>query len=72
MPTNKVVRFGPIALSATYTTNLLNPQTLTGGVNAPSGSNTYMVLRHIRVVNKTGAARTFRLYVGATGANAAR
>ena len=31
----------------------------------------YTVIRHIMIVNKTGAAATFRLFVGATGGSAA-
>lgn len=67
---NKPFRFGPVALSATLTTNVLNPPTATGGVNAGSSSN-YIILKHIRIVNKTGGAVTFSLYLGATGANTA-
>lgn len=70
MAANKVFRFGPIALTATYTTNLLNPPTATGGVNGGSSAQ-YIVLKHIRVVNKTGSAATFRMFLGATGGNAA-
>lgn len=67
---NKVFRFGPLALTTTYTTNILNPPTATGGTNAGSSSQ-YIVLKHLRIVNKTGTAATFRLFLGATGANTA-
>ena len=70
MSSNKRFRFGPVALTTTLTTNLLNPATATGGVNAGSSSQ-FIVLNHIRIVNKTAAAATFTLYLGATGANAA-
>lgn len=70
MASNKTFRFGPIALTTTMTTNLLNPPTVTGGVNAGS-SPCYIILRQIRIVNKTGGAVTFSLWLGATGANAA-
>lgn len=70
MASNKIFNFGPIALTTTLTTNLLNPATAMGGVNAGS-SGQYIVLRHIRIVNKTGSAATFSLWRGATGANAA-
>ena len=70
MAQNKAFRFGPVALSATLTTNILNPATTTGGTNAGSSSQ-YIILRHIRIVNKTGGAVTFSLYLGSTGANAA-
>ena len=70
MAQNKVFRFGPIALTTTLTTNLLNPPTASGGTNAGSSSQ-YIVLKHIRIVNKTAGAVTFSLWLGATGANAA-
>lgn len=66
----KVFNFGPIALTTTLTTNLLNPAAATGGVNGGS-SGQYVILRHIRVVNKTGSAATFSLWRGATGGNSA-
>ena len=31
MAANKNIRIGPVALTTTLTTNILNPQTLTGG-----------------------------------------
>ena len=70
MAANKTFRFGPVALSSTLTTNILNPPTATGGVGAGSSSN-YIILKHIRILNKTAGAVTFSLYLGATGANAA-
>lgn len=70
MAQNKRFRFGPIALTNTLTTNLLNPPTATGGTNGGSSAQ-YIVLNHIRIVNKTSSAATFSLYLGATGANAA-
>lgn len=70
MAANKIIRLGPVALSNTLTTNILNPPTLSGGVGTP-GAATYLVLRHIRIVNKTAGAVTFSLYIGATGANTA-
>ena len=70
MAANKIFNFGPVALTTTLTTNVLNPPTATGGVNGGSSAN-YIVLRHIRILNKTGTAATFSLYKGATGANAA-
>lgn len=67
---NKIFRFGPVAMSNTLTTNILNPATATGGVNAGSSSQ-YIVLQHIRIVNKTAGAVTFSLWLGATGGNVA-
>lgn len=68
---NKPFRFGPLALTTTTTTNILNPATTTGGVNGGGSGNLYLILRHIRIVNKTGSAATFSLWLGATGANTA-
>ena len=71
MASNKMVRLGPIAVPSTVG-NLFNPPTLTGGVNPPGTStNTYYLLRHVRIVNKTAGAVTFSGYIGATGASAA-
>jgi len=70
MAANKTFNFGPVAMSATLTTNILNPATATGGVNGGSSAQ-YIIIRHIRVVNKTAGAVTFSLWKGATGANAA-
>ena len=70
MAQNKTFRFGPVALTTTLTTNILNPPTASGGVNAGSSSQ-YIILKHIRIVNKTAGAVTFSLYLGATGSNTA-
>lgn len=72
MAQNKIVRFGPVALTTTLTTNILNPQTLTGGVTAgTSNTNTVMFIKYIKIGNKTASAATVSLWIGATGANAA-
>jgi len=69
---NKIIRFGPVALTTTTTTNILNPPTTTGGSGlAGTNSNSYLIIRHIRVVNKTAAAASCALWLGATGANTA-
>lgn len=70
MAANKIVRFGPIALSATLTTNLMNPPTLAGGVNVP-GAACYVVIRHLRVTNRDAAGESFSFWIGGTGANTA-
>ncbi len=36
-----------------------------------TNTNSYYLITHIRIVNKTASAATFSLYIGATGANAA-
>ena len=52
---------GPVALSATLTTNIYNQ----------SSALIYDVIKHIHIVNKTAGPVTFSLWLGATGANAA-
>jgi hypothetical protein len=70
MASNKIFRFGPVALTTTLTTNILNPAAAGAGVGYTVTAD-YIILRHIRIVNKTGSAATFSLYIGATGANTA-
>lgn len=70
MASNKTFNFGPVALTTTMTTNILNPTTSSGGVNSGS-SPAYIILRHIRIVNKTASAVTFSLWKGGTGGNVA-
>lgn len=50
---------GPVAMSATLTTNIHNPPNAT----------VYDVIRQIHIVNKTAGAVTFSLWLGATGGN---
>lgn len=70
---NKIFRFGPIALTTTTNTNLLNPGTTTGGVNSTASpyGNLRIILNQIRVVNKTAGAVTFSLWLGASNGQAA-
>jgi len=71
MASNKIVRFGPVALSASVA-NVLNPPTISGGTGvATTASATYVVVRHIRIVNKTASSATCSFWLGATGASAA-
>lgn len=72
MAANKSFNFGPVALSSTLTTNILNPNiTSVAGPVGFTMTQPYILLKHIRIVNKTSSAATFSLYKGATGANAA-
>lgn len=53
---------GPVALAnGTYVTNIYNP----------ASALIFGTIKHIHVNNNTAGALTFRLYKGATGANAA-
>lgn len=54
---------GPVALSNTLTTNILN--------GAGGAATMYDIVDHIHIANKTAGAVTFSLWLGATGANAA-
>lgn len=70
MAQNRIFRFGPIALLNVLTTNMLNPAGASGGTNGGSNGQ-YVVLRHLRVVNKTAGPVTVSLWIGATGGNVA-
>lgn len=72
MASNRKFRSGPIALTNTLTTNILNcgVTSLAGPVGLTL-TQPYLIINHIRVVNKTAGAVTFSLWLGATGANAA-
>lgn len=69
---NRPFNFGPVAMSATLTTNILNPAiTSLSGPIGFTATQPYILLRHIRIVNKTSGAVSFSLWKGASGANAA-
>jgi hypothetical protein len=70
MASNKTFRFGPIGLTALLTTNLLNPPAAAAGVNA-GASPQFIILKHLRIVNKSNLAVSFSMWLGATAANAA-
>ena len=71
MPANKVETFGPVALTNTYTTNIMAPAAAGASAVGYTATATVILLKHLRIANKTTAAATFRLYKGATGSNAA-
>lgn len=73
MASNKIFNFGPVALTTTLTTNILNPGAGARATPPVGFTDTiqYIVLRHIRIVNKTGSPATFSLWKGATGGNVA-
>ncbi len=66
----KMQRFGPVALTNTYTTDILKPPTTTGGTNAGTPTP-FIVLYNIHVTNKGASPATFRLYIGASVTNSA-
>lgn len=71
MAQNKLQSFGPVALTATLTTNVLAPAAAGAGAVGYTATATYLLLRHIRISNKSASAVSFSLWRGATGANAA-
>ena len=71
MAQNKLESFGPVALTNTLTTNLIAPAAAGASAVGYTATATYIILKHIRIVNKTAGAVTFTLYKGATGANTA-
>ena len=73
MASNKLIALGPVALTATLTTNIwnFNIASLTGPVGYTM-TQPYVVVKHIRIVNKHATiAATFSLWKGATGGNVA-
>jgi len=71
MAANKLEVFGPIALTNTLTTNIIAAAAAGASAVGYVATATYIILRHIRILNKTGGAGTFSLWKGATGANVA-
>jgi hypothetical protein len=72
MASNKSFNFGPVALTTTLTTNILNCNiTSVAGPVGFTMTQPYIILRHVRILNKTGTPATFSLWKGATGGNAA-
>ena len=72
MSQNKVIRFGPVALTNTLTTNIINPNvTSLAGPVGFTMTQPYVILRHIRIVNKTAAPVSCSFWLGATGGNTA-
>lgn len=67
MAANKILRFGPVALGIAAA-NIINPPTISGGTGlAGTNANTYVILRHLRIVNKTASPVSFSFYIGGTG-----
>lgn len=71
MAQNKSEIFGPVALTTTLTTNIVAPAAAGASAVGYTATATYILLRHIRIVNKTASAATVSLWKGATAANVA-
>ena len=72
MAANRIFNIGPIALTATLTTNIFNCNvTSLAGPVGFTLTQPYVIFRHIHILNKTAGAVTFSFWKGATGANTA-
>ena len=74
MSANKKVTLGPVALTATTTTNIFSPPKTftTAGDNPPPNSvDTFYNITHVHVGNTTASAIQFALWLDATGGNTA-
>lgn len=72
MAQNKTFRSGPLALTTVLTTNILNGTvTSLAGPVGVTLTQPYLILKHIRISNKTGVAATFSLWLGASAGNVA-
>jgi len=71
MASNTTFSFGPVLLTTTTTTNILNPGTTTGGVNCTGSpyDKLYLILKYLRVMNQTLSPVSFALWLGSTGTN---
>jgi hypothetical protein len=71
MAQNKILNIEPVAISNSVA-NILNPGiTSLSGPTGYTQTQPYLLIKHIRIVNKTGTAATVSLYKGASGASAA-
>lgn len=69
---NRPLKVGPVALTATLGTNILNSAiTSLSGPIGYTQTQPYVILTHIRIVNKTAGAQSASLFIGATGGSAA-
>lgn len=69
---NRPLRVGPVALTATLGTNILN--TSLSALAGPTGytqTQPYAILTHIRIVNKSAVSANASLFIGATAGTAA-
>ena len=71
MASNKIFRAGPVAIPSSAG-NLLNctVTTITGPVTFVM-TQPYLIVRHIRIVNKSASAVPVSMYIGATAGSAA-
>lgn len=66
---NTTFRVGPLAI-LTSVEDLLNPPIIASGVNIDA-TETYLIVKQVKVVNTTGSAVDLSLYLGGSEASAA-
>lgn len=71
MAANKLTSFGPVAIIAGTGTNYISPAASGASAVGYTATADYVILRHLRIVNKSGAAVPVSLFIGATSGSAA-
>jgi hypothetical protein len=67
----RAVRIGPVAMAASATNIANSAITSLAGPVGYTQTQPYLLLTHIRIVNKTAGAVNASLFIGATGGSAA-
>lgn len=70
MANNKLSSFGPTLMVVSTGTNYVNPAAAGAGAVGYTATASYVVLRHIRIVNITATGSSFSLFIGATSGSA--
>lgn len=72
MATNRSINIGPIALTSVLGTNILNcALAALGGPVGFAMQQPYLLLKHIRIINRTNVAATVSLWKGIAAGNVA-
>lgn len=67
---NKIINFGPVSLTNETTRNILN--CAVADLAGPTGitlAQPFIILRNVRIINRTSTAAKFFLWKGMTGGN---
>lgn len=67
---NKIQLFGPMVVPNAIG-DLIAPAAAGAGAVGYTATATYIILKHVRIINTTGIARTFSGYIGVSGGSAA-
>jgi hypothetical protein len=70
MAANKTIRLGPANLTGAAANVFNCAVTSMAGPVGMTIAQPYMIIKHIRVVNRTAVAHNFELFIGATGGSA--